>query len=241
MPVIVGDKTQNNIDNELNQFVSDPGVNTKFADMAREKGYSVVPSFTVSATDHSLSQIPSSRQILNWAFNEKEGAIKKFDLSKSRVIARVDKLIPAGNAPLSEVSDFIKSQLLRDKKAEKIIEQLKSKNLSTLNDYAAVMDTEVDSVRFVDFNTSNITNLGNEPVLNAFAAYGPLNTVIGPLKGNAGVFVINVVNRELSQDEYNSKQQKTLLGSSTMYRLQTQAIEVLKDKMNVIDSRYKFY
>jgi peptidyl-prolyl cis-trans isomerase D len=241
MPVIVGDKTQNNIDNELNQFVSDPAVSANFAEMAREKGYSVVPSFTVSATDHSLSQIPSSRQILNWAFNEKEGAIKKFDLSKSRVIARVDKLIPSGMAPLSEVSDFIKSQLSRDKKAEKIIEQLESKKLSTLSEYAEAMDAEIDSVRFVDFNTSNITNLGNEPVLNAYAAYGPLNTVVGPLKGNMGVFVIDVISREQSQGEYNAKLQKTQLGSNTMYRLQGQAIEVLKDKMKVIDNRYKFY
>ena len=241
MPVIVGDKTQNNLDNELNQFVSDVAINTNFTEMAREKGYSVVPSFTVSASDHSLSQIPSSRQILNWVFNEKEGAIKKFDLSKSRVIVRVDKLIPSGVAPLSEVSDFIKTQLSKDKKAEKIIEHLKSKNLSTLSDYASEMDTEIDSVRFVDFNTPNITNLGNEPVLNAYAAYGPLNTVVGPLKGNMGVFVISVINREQSQDLYNAEQQKAQMGSSTMYRLQTQSIEVLKDKMKVIDNRYKFF
>ena len=241
MPVIVGDKTQNNIDNELNQFVSEPDVKTNFTEKAREQGYSVVPAFTVSATDHLLGQIPSSRQVLNWAFNEKEGAVKKFDLSKSRIIARVDKLIPSGVAPLSEVSDFIKSQLLRDKKAERIIEQLESKNLSSLNDYAEAMSSDVDSVRFVDFNTANITNLGNEPVLNAYAAYGSLNTVLGPLKGNAGVYVMNIINREQSQEEYNAEQQKTQLQSNTMYRLQTQAIEVLKDKMAVVDNRYKFY
>ena len=241
MPVIVGDKTQNNIDNELNQFVSDPEVKTKFTEMAREKGYSVVPSFTVSASDHTLSQIPGSRQVLNWAFNEKEGAIKKFDLSKSRVIARVDKLIPSGVAPISEVTDFIKSKLSRDKKAEKIIEQLESKNFSSLNDYAAEMNSEVDSVRFVDFNTANITNLGNEPVLNAYAAYAPLNTVVGPLKGNMGVFVLSVINREQSQDEYIADQQKADLHANTMYRLQSQAMEVLKEKMKVVDNRYKFY
>ncbi len=241
MPVIVGDKTQNNIDNELNQFVSDPEVKTKFTEMAREKGYSVVPSFTVSASDHTLSQIPGSRQVLNWAFNEKEGAIKKFDLSKSRVIARVDKLIPSGVAPISEVTDFIKSKLSRDKKAEKIIEELESKNLSSLNDYAAEMNSEIDSVRFVDFNTANITNLGNEPVLNAYAAYAPLNTVVGPLKGNMGVFVLSVINREQSQDEYIADQQKADLHANTMYRLQSQAMEVLKEKMKVVDNRYKFY
>ncbi|NLZ95598.1 MAG: hypothetical protein GX921_07240 [Bacteroidales bacterium] len=241
MPVIVSDKTQNNIDNELNQFVSDPEIKTNFLEKAREQGYSVVPGFTVSATDHSLGQTPSSRQVINWAFNGKEGAVRKFDLSNSRIIARVDRLVPAGVAPLSEVSDFIKSMLLRDKKAETIIEELKSKELSSMSDYAEAMSSEIDSVKFVDFNTANISNLGNEPVLNAYAAYGPLNTVVGPLKGNLGVYVINVVNREESDEEYDAANQKAQLQASKMYRLQNEAVEVLKDKMKVVDSRYKFY
>ncbi len=241
MPVIVGDKTQNNIDNELNQFVSDLDVKSNFTEKSREKGYSVVPGFSVSATDHMLGQIPSSRQVLNWTFNAKEGAVKKFDLANSRVIARVDRLIPAGVAPLSEVSDFIKATLLRDKKAATIIDQLKSKNLSSMSDYAQAMSSDIDSVRFVDFNTRNITNLGNEPLFNAYAAYGPLNKVVGPLKGNMGVYVINVINREQSEGEFNAEEQKLQLQSNTIYRLQNQAVEELKDKMKVVDNRYKFY
>ncbi|MFA5657387.1 MAG: hypothetical protein WDA37_11655, partial [Dysgonamonadaceae bacterium] len=157
------------------------------------------------------------------------------------IIARIDKIIPSGVAPLSEVSDDIRSILLRDKKAEKIIEDLKTKNLTSLQDYAEAMNTEIDSVRFVDFHTANITNLGNEPVLNAYAAYAPLNTVVGPLKGNMGVFVIDVINRDQSEEEYNAQEQKANLHANTLYRLQTQAIEVLKDKMKVVDNRYKFY
>ena len=241
MPVIVSDKTQNNIDNELNQIVSDPNIKTDFTKIAQEKGYSVMPYFTVGANDHMLGQIPGSRQVINWAFNEKEGAVKKFDLSRNRIIARVDKLIPSGFAPLSEVSDNIRSLLLRDKKAEKIISELNAKNLTTLAEYSDAMGVEIDSVRFVDFNTQNITNLGSEPVLNAYAAFAPLNTVVGPLKGNMGVFVLNVINREQAEQEFDAEEQKISMHSNTLYRLQAQAIEVLKDKMNVVDNRYKFY
>ena len=241
MPVIVSDKTQNNIDNELNQLVSNPDIKTNFVQLAQEKGYSVMPSQTIAATDHLLGQIQGSRQVINWAINEKEGAIKKFDLSKNRVVARVDKIMPSGIAPLSEVSDNIRSLIIRDKKAEKIISDLKSKNISTLEDYAQAMDAEVDSVRFVDFNTTNITNLGSEPMLNAYAAYAPLNTVVGPLKGNMGVFVMSVINREQEEQNYDAEEQKVNMQSNNLYRLQAQAIEVLKDKMNVVDNRYKFY
>ena len=241
MPVIVSDKTQNNIDNELNQLVSEPDIRDNFTQLAQEKGYNVIPSQTVGATDHMLAQMQGSRQVINWALNEKEGAIKKFDLSRNRIVARVDKIILAGVLPLSEVSDNIRSLLLNDKKAEKIISDLDSKNLSTLEEYAAAMDSKIDSVKFVDFNTSNITNLGNEPVLNAYAAYAPLNTIVGPLKGNMGVFVIDVINREQVEGEYNAEDQKIAMHSNAIYRLQNQAIEVLKDKMKVVDNRYKFY
>ena len=241
MPVIVSDKTQNNIDNELNQLVSEPNIKDNFTQLAQEKGYSVIPSQTVGATDHMLAQMQGSRQVINWALNEKEGAIKKFDLSRNRIVARVDKIIPAGVLPLSEVSDNIRSLLLNDKKAEKIISDLNSKNLTTLEDYATAMDSKIDSVKFVDFNTSNITNLGNEPVLNAYAAYAPLNTIVGPLKGNMGVFVIDVINREQVEGEYNAEDQKIAMQLNAIYRLQNQAIEVLKDKMKVVDNRYKFY
>ena len=241
MPVIVSDKTQNNIDNELNQLVSNPDIKSNFVQLAQEKGYSVMPSQTIAATDHLLGQIQGSRQVINWAINEKEGAIKKFDLSKNRVVARVDKIMPSGIAPLSEVSDNIRSLIIRDKKAEKIISDLESKNISTLEDYAQAMDAEVDSVRFVDFNTTNITNLGSEPMLNAYAAYAPLNTLVGPLKGNMGVFVMSVINREQEEQNYDAEEQKVNMQSNNLYRLQAQAIEVLKDKMNVVDNRYKFY
>ena len=241
MPVIVSDKTQNNIDNELNQLVSDPEIKTNFRQLAQEKGYSVVPSQTISSTDHLLGQIQGSRQIVNWAFNEKEGAIKKFDLSRNRVVARVDRIMPSGITPLSEVSDNISSLLIRDKKAEKIISELEAKNITTLEDYAQAMNTETDSVRFIDFNTTNITNLGAEPMLNAYAAYAPLNTVVGPLKGNMGVFVLSVINREQASENYDAEEQKINIQSNNLYRLQAQAIEVLKDKMKVVDNRYKFY
>ncbi|HBK42275.1 MAG TPA: hypothetical protein DDZ57_11990, partial [Porphyromonadaceae bacterium] len=41
MPVVVSEKTSNNVDNELNQFVSDPNVSKNFNELATQKGYFV--------------------------------------------------------------------------------------------------------------------------------------------------------------------------------------------------------
>ena len=242
MPVLPSEKTSNNIDNELNQFVSSPDVSQKFNELASEKGYMVMPGITVSANEFSLAQIPGSRQVITWAANEKKaGTVKKFDLTNLRIIARVERVIPSGTTPLSEVSSGIRSQLVNEKKAEKIISDLKSQNLSSLDAYAAAMNTHADTVRFVNFNTQNITGLGFEPALNAISAFAPLNKVVGPVKGNMGVYVAAVPNRTEGSDEYDADEQKNQILNNNAYRLQMQSIEVLKTKLGVEDNRFRFF
>lgn len=242
IPVVPSEKTSNNIDNELNQFVSSPDVSQKFNELASEKGYMVMPGVTVSANDFTLAQIPGSRQVITWAANEKKvGAVKKFDLTNLRIIARMERVIPSGTTPLSEVSSGIRAQLVNEKKAEKIISDLKSQDLSSVDAYAQAMDTHGDTVRFVNFNTQNITGLGFEPVLNAVAAFAPLNRVVGPFQGNMGVYVAAVVNRTEGSDEYDAEEQKNQILNNNAYRLQMQSIEVLKTKLGVEDNRFRFF
>lgn len=242
MPVVASEKTSNNIDNELNQFISTPDVGQKFNELASEKGYMVMPSITVSANEFSLAQIPSSRQVITWAANEKKmGSVKKFDLTNLRVIARVERVIPSGTTPLSEVSSGIRAQLVNEKKAEKIIGDLKAQNLTSLDAYAAAMSSTADTVRFVNFTTQNITGLGYEPVLNAVSAFAPANQVVGPLKGNMGVYVASVANRTEGDEEYDATQQKNSMLNNNAYRLQMQSIEVLKQKLGVEDNRFRFF
>jgi peptidyl-prolyl cis-trans isomerase D len=242
MPVLASEKTSNNIDNELNQFVATSDVGDNFNELAAEKGYMVLPNITVSANDFTLNQIPGTRQVITWAANEKKtGSVRKFDLTNLRVIARVDQVIPSGTTPLSEVSSNIRMQLTNDKKAEKMIADLEAKNLTSIEAYATAMNTFSDTVRFVNFNTQNITGLGFEPVLNAVSAFAPLNTVVGPLKGNMGVFVTRVANRSEGAESYDAEAQKNSMLNENAYRLQMQSVEVLKEKLGVEDNRYRFF
>lgn len=242
MPVVVSEKTSNNIDNELNQFLSDPDVSKKFNELASEKGYFVMPDTRISANDFSLMQMPGSRQIVTWAVNEKKaGTVKKFDLTNMRVVARIDRVYPAGTMPLSEVSSSIRSRLTNDRKAEKIIAELTAKNLPSLDAYALETESKIDTVKFVNFTTRNISGLGFEPALNAISAYAPLNAPTAPVKGNMGVYVISVLNRTQGAETYDAAAQKATMQNSNAYLLQMQSVETLKDKLNVEDNRYAFF
>lgn len=241
VPVVAGDKTQNALDTELNKFVSEYGTAEKFVKGAEEKGYNVIPSAMIAASDQMIGQLTDTRQVVSWAFNNDKGSVKKFDFSDKRVVARIDEQIEPGYMPFEEVSSLLKAELLRDKKAEKIMATLKSKNLKSLEEYASNMNARVDSVKFVNFATNAIANVGQEPALNVYAELGKVNEVSAPVKGKTGVFAIKVLNRtELKDKKYDAKEVAQGIQQSNFYRVY-QAMEVLQTKLKVEDNRVKFF
>lgn len=242
MPVIVSDKTQNSVDNELNQFVAENGNVQNFDNAALTKGYNIISNAVVSPSDMLLGQVAGSRQVISWAFNNKVGSVKKFDnLTNKRIIAVVKNEISGDYMPVSEVSGMLKAELINDKKAEKIIADLKAKNLTSLDGYAQAIAGRVDTVNFVTFQTNNISGVGYEPLLNVYAKHGQVNKLEAPKKGKSGVYVIDVTSKTENAATFDPAQSKQMIRQSNMYQLMSQAMLVLKEKMNVKDNRVAFW
>lgn len=240
MPVLVSDKTQNTIDNELNQFLTESGKPEKIEADAQNKGYNLISDAMIYPSEPNLQQTPGSRQVIHWAFNEKVGSIKKFDLSDKRIIAVIKQDIPSGYMPESEVSATLKAELIKDKKAAKMIEDLKSKNLTSLDAYAQQIGTRVDSVHFVTFDSNNISGIGFEPVFNVYSKVGQQNKLNGPLKGENGVYVLDAINKTVDTKEMNAAEIKSKLSQTTTYMMM-QSLAALTEKMKVEDNRVKFW
>lgn len=240
MPVLVSDKTQNTIDNELNQFLTESGKPDKIEADAQNKGYNLISDAMIYPSEPNLQQTPGSRQVIHWAFNEKVGSIKKFDLSDKRIIAVIKQDIPSGYMPESEVSATLKAELIKDKKAAKMIEDLKSKNLTSLDAYAQQIGTRVDSVHFVTFDSNNISGIGFEPVFNVYSKVGQQNKLNGPLKGENGVYVLDAINKTVDTKEMNAAEIKSKLSQTTTYMMM-QSLAALTEKMKVEDNRVKFW
>ena len=242
MTVIVSDKTQNSVDNELNQFVAENGNVQNFDNAALTKGYNIISNAVVSPSDMLLGQVAGSRQVISWAFNNKVGSVKKFDnLTNKRIIAVVKNEISGDYMPVSEVSAMLKAELINDKKAEKIIADLKAKNLTSLDGYAQAIAGRVDTVNFVTFQTNNISGVGYEPLLNVYAKHGQVNKLEAPKKGKSGVYVIDVTSKTENAATFDPAQSKQMIRQSNMYQLMSQAMLVLKEKMNVKDNRVAFW
>lgn len=241
LPVIISDKTQNTIDNELNQFVSENGNLENFDKAAQAKGYSLIQNSIISPSEIALGQATGTRQVIHWAFNEKVGSVKKFDMSDKRVVAIVKNEITGDYMPVSEVATALKAELINDKKAEKIIADLKAKNLTSLDAYAQAVSGKVDTVNFVTFQTNNLSGIGYEPLMNVYSKLGQVNKLEAPMKGKSGVYVLNVTNRTEDTKEFNAEQTKQSLKQANYYQMMSQAVSILRNKMNVEDNRVKFW
>ncbi|MCD8194112.1 MAG: SurA N-terminal domain-containing protein, partial [Tannerellaceae bacterium] len=237
MSVTPSSRTYSDIYNNLNQFISANNTVTKMEAAAADAGYVLTPEFTVTANDQLLGTIKNSRQVVRWAFQNNKGSISEiFECDDKFVVAAVEGTVPEGYRSLASVTPALRSELISQKKGEKIVNDLKAKNLSSLEDYAQAMGANVDSVKFVGFNTRRISGIGIEPKVNAIASLTPENQVGGPVAGNNGVYVLQVYNKNKEEKEFNEADEIRALDATNAYRFGFQAIQSLVDSSDEEDN-----
>ncbi|MCC8154587.1 MAG: SurA N-terminal domain-containing protein [Tannerellaceae bacterium] len=234
-------RTYGDLYNELNQFLAKNQNMDKWEEAAKEAGYNVLTA-RVSANDQNVGIVRNSRQVVRWAFQNGKGKVSEIiDCGDTFVVAAMEGTIKEGYRSFESVKNSLKSELIAQKKGEIISKELKDKNLSSLEAYASAMDSKVDTVRFVSFNTRRITNIGVEPKLNAAIAAASLNQVSQPVAGNNGVYVFEVFNKNQDMTDFNEAEQVRSLDASNYYRFGFQAIQSLINKADVEDNRIRFY
>lgn len=239
--VTPSENTYNKLYNDLNKYISENSTLDKFKSAASESGYVCQPDFPVRTTDQRIGIINNSRPIVRWAFEHKKGSISEiFDCQDKFVVAAVENEITKGFSPLNSVSDILKRSLLNEKKGEKIVADLKARNLTDMQQYSDAMRSPVQSVKFVSFGTSTIAGIGTEPVLNQKAPLAEIGKISEPTVGKNAVYVFKVTDKQTSQEEFNLEQQQQKLDGAN-YRLIYQAIPVLRDKADIVDNRINFY
>ncbi len=235
-------KTYGNIYNELNQFISKNNDIDKLDDAAKEVGYSLNPDATVTAGDQMLGTIRNSRPIIRWAFQNQKGAISEiFECDDKFVIAAVLGTLPEGYRSLASVTPMLKAELIAQKKGEKIVQDLTSKNLTSIEAYAQATGGSVDSVRFINFATSRIAGIGVEPKLDAMVTFAQKDQLSAPVAGNNGVYIFKVYDKHEDAKEYDETAQIRALDASNAYRFGFQAIQSLINKSSITDNRIRFY
>ncbi|MDR2056900.1 MAG: SurA N-terminal domain-containing protein [Dysgonamonadaceae bacterium] len=239
-------ETKTKLYNELNQYISSHRTLDAFKDAATEAGYKIQTNIEISRNQLSLYGIQNARQVIQWAFKNKKGAISDIYECQNQeyfVVAAVENALQKGLRPLESISDILKRELLNEKKAEKIMTGLKTMNFTSLSQYAEALNTRVDSVKFVTFSTSRITRIGNEPILNVKAPMATSGEISGPYKGKNAVYLIEVTNKKESEQPFDVNTQKQSLQMQNTYRIYQwfQSAQILRDHAKIEDNFSRFF
>lgn len=227
--------------NQLSSYSAANNTAAKFDAAAKEAGYTV-NSYDCSAEDYSLPGISDARQAIRWAFNADKGDVSEiFTLDNSFVVAALENIAKEGYAPMDQIKDMLAIRIRNDKKAEKIIGDLKAKNITSLAGYAEAMKAQVDSAKFVSFSTPSVAGVGYEPVLSALAPTAENGKLVGPVKGVRGVYVFTVTGKTVSEQPFDAQAEARKIQQNYTYLINSRLMDVLRDKAEIENTMIRFF
>lgn len=243
-PVEFSKETYNDTYNKFSQFVAQSTTIEALEKNAEENGYTVLPRLNFRSDEHYVGGVKSTREALKWVFDAKEGEVSPlYECGENDhlMVVALETINPAGYTNINQVSDMLRSEIIRDKKAEKIMAEMKGFN--TLAQVKGMKDAVSDSVKHVTFSAPAYISVtrASEPIISAVASKTAVNTTSAPIKGNAGVYMIQVYNKNKNAETLDSKtEQATLVNMISRYAPQ-QCIYELREKNEIVDKRYLFF
>jgi len=242
-PVEFSKETYNNAYNKFSQFVAQNTTIENLEKNAEEAGYSLTPRSNFRSDEHYVGGVKSTREALKWVFDAKPGEVSPlYECGENDhlLVVALEAINPAGYVNINKVSGMLRSEVLRNKKAEQIMGQMKGFN--SLAQVKGMKDAISDTVKHVTFNAPAFISVtrASEPAISAYASKTELNKVSAPIKGNAGVYMIQVYNQEKSAEKFDAKKEETAL-SNMAARYAGQCIYELRDKAEIVDQRYLFF
>ena len=237
-------ETYNAAYNKFSQFVAQNTTIDSMVKNAEESGYTLMPRTDLSSAEHYVGGVRSTREALKWIFAAKPGEVSPlYECGENDhlMVVALDKIHEAGYRDINSVAEMLRAEIRRDKKAEKIMEEMKKYN--SIAQVKGMKDAVSDSVKHVTFSAPAYISVtrSSEPVIGAVAAKTAANKVSAPIKGNGGVYMIQVYAKEKGSEKFDAKQEETTLTNMAVRIAGNQLIYDLYQKAKVADQRYLFF
>lgn len=239
-------ETRTQIYNKFSTFISG---NPKAEDLeknAAKNGYQMLNASDITTSQHNLLNMRSTREALKWVFDSKEGEVSQmFECGNNGdhlLVLVLDKIHKVGTRSLADnqVRETVKSEVIRDKKAEQIIASLKGVNTLAAAQQKGGNLSTVEQITFAEPAFIAETQ-SNEPSLSgAVAATAKGKFSAAPVKGNGGVYVFQVTEKAQRPGQFNAKETENT-ARQRMLQYAGNFMQELLLNANVKDNRYLFF
>lgn len=243
------DNTYSKAYNRFSQFVTQS--QASLADLqkhATKFGYTVQDLNDFATSSHTVGNVGGSgiRDAIKWIFEAKEGQVSQlFEAGKENdhlLVLCITKIHPQGYRPWddAQVKEILKREVIRDKKAEMIMAKLKGVNSIAAAQAKGAKVSTVNQITFAAPAFIQATGAAEPALSGAVAATAQGKFCSAPVKGNAGVYVFQVVKKQMRPAKYNEEQQIQMCRQRAMQYMGN-FMQDLVFGAGVVDSRYLFF
>lgn len=243
------DNTYSKAYNRFSQFVTQS--QASLADLqkhATKFGYTVQDLNDFATSSHTVGNVGGSgiRDAIKWIFEAKEGQVSQlFEAGKENdhlLVLCMTKIHPQGYRPWddAQVKEILKREVIRDKKAEMIMAKLKGVNSIAAAQAKGAKVNTVNQITFAAPAFIQATGAAEPALSGAVAATAQGKFCSAPVKGNAGVYVFQVVKKQMRPAKYNEEQQIQMCRQRAMQYMGN-FMQDLVFGAGVVDNRYLFF
>lgn len=243
------DNTYSKAYNRFSQFVTQS--QASLADLqkhATKFGYTVLDLNDFATSSHTVGNVGGSgiRDAIKWIFEAKEGQVSQlFEAGKENdhlLVLCMTKIHPQGYRPWddAQVKEILKREVIRDKKAEMIMAKLKGVNSIAAAQAKGAKVSTVNQITFAAPAFIQATGAAEPALSGAVAATAQGKFCSAPVKGNAGVYVFQVVKKQMRPAKYNEEQQIQMCRQRAMQYMGN-FMQDLVFGAGVVDNRYLFF
>ena len=245
-PIIASEATRQVAYDKANDFRVNVNNLEDFENYTSENQIEVNETKEILVTQENIAGLENPSGVLGWMFRDETklyDVSEIFDAKNAYVVAVLTDATEKGYAPLEKLLEaVIKPNLMNDKKLEYQAEKMKeaAAGKSDLKSIADALGTTVVKVPSISFDAPYLPNAGQEQKLVGAVMAAQPEMVNGPVLGENGVYMFQLMSFNDVQVPENFDQEKTEIQNNIDSYTKMKSQDVLTEQADIQDNRYKF-
>ena len=240
--IVPSEETSNEIFQKTTQFEMESINREDFNATAQKYGYEIKEVDQVNILDENLPSIQRQRNLVQWLFNDgtRIDDIKRFSLTKGGyVVAQLKDIISEGSINIDAIKEEVTQEILKKSKADYLIEMYNS--YSSLDSLSVLLGKEIETATALTQKNNVLPGAGSEPYVIGAAFAMELNQPSAIIKGNNGVYMIEVSSKEIAENLESYQAYANVLKIEENNRISSVIYKALKSAAKIEDNRPVYY
>lgn len=231
--------------NKFSQFVSESQTLDAMQKNASKYGYKVQERMDIRNSEHYVAGIHGTREALKWIFETDENKVSQLyecGDNDHLLVLVMTKINKKGYRSLDDenVKNYVKQEVLRDKKAEMLMAKVKGVNSISAAKAKGAQVSAVNQVTFAAPVFVQSTGMSEPALSGAVAATAKGKFSSAAVKGNGGVYLFQVLEKKMRPVKFNVKEYEQRQRQKMM-QYAGNFMQELYINANVKDNRYLFF